>query len=132
MHLSRMDARDDFVIQIQMLPLGDVAAGCRPRKSSIVREAFLVHPVAQAVDHVFDDADSRNASAAVQTCTAVAAQQKEFGGVAPAGDAADAGNGQAALRDRPRAAAPCAARSVSRPGRNIRRARIGRPHPGAE
>ena len=57
-------------------------------------EAFLVHPVAEAVDHVFDDAVAVVHDGGADLHGA-AAEQDELGRFAPAGDAADAGDGQA-------------------------------------
>src|ERR1051326_2696678 len=52
-----IDARDDFVIQIQVLPIGDL--GQRETSKVIHRpKALLVHPVAEPVDHVLDDAEA--------------------------------------------------------------------------
>ena len=57
MQLSAMDAGDDLVVQIEMLPLGDLGDG---EAAEIVEggEAFLIHPIRQAIDHVFDDAEA--------------------------------------------------------------------------
>ena len=62
-------------------------------------EAFLVHPVAEAVDHVLDDAVAVVHGGGADLHRA-AAEQDELRRVAPAGDAADAGDGQRRPRDR--------------------------------
>ena len=63
----------------------------------MVAKALLVHPIAQAVDHVFDDAEAvvhgRRAD-----LHGAAAQQNELRRIAPAGDAADAGDRQRRFR----------------------------------
>ena len=93
-----IDPRHDLVIQIQVLPLRD--RGRREAAEIVDRaEAFFVHPVAQPVDHVFDDAE-----AVVHGRRAhlhrPAAQQDELRRVAPLANAADTRNRQSAPRDR--------------------------------
>src|SRR5579862_1312989 len=58
--LVGVNARDDLIVQVEILPIGDLWQG---EAAKIVdrAETFLVHPVAQAVDHVF-----HNAKAVVQ------------------------------------------------------------------
>src|SRR5260370_36291677 len=91
-----MNTRYDLIIQIQMLPLGD-SGKAKPAANVESTETFLIHPVAKTLDHVFDDAvtvvhDRRTDLQAVTT------EEQEFGGLAPAGNTADAGDGQPTLR----------------------------------
>ena len=39
--LLLVDVRDDFVVQVEVLPLGDAVASDRPRKSSMVAKPFV-------------------------------------------------------------------------------------------
>ncbi len=88
-----MNAGDDLVVQVQMFPLGDF----RNRVTEEIadrRKAFCVHPIAQPIDHVFHDAVAivhRGGTHLHRT----AAEQDELGGLAPSGNAADAGDGNA-------------------------------------
>ena len=88
-----VDARHDPVIEIEVLPLGDLG---QREAAEIVEgaEAFFVHPVGEAVDHVFHDAIAVVHGGGADLHGA-ASEQDELGGLAPAGDAADAGDGQA-------------------------------------
>src|SRR3546814_310125 len=81
---------DDLVLQIEILPVRNIGN----RQALEIADpgiALFVHPAGQAVDHVVDDAEAvmhgRRAD-----LHAAGAERDEFGGVAPALDAADAGN----------------------------------------
>src|ERR1700721_1059312 len=50
-----VNARHDFEIQIQMVPVGDLGSA-QPAKIFNAFEAFLAHPVLKAIDHVLHDA----------------------------------------------------------------------------
>src|ERR1035438_2581338 len=82
-----IDARHNLEVEIQVLPLGDFGQG---QAAEIVdgAEAFLIHPVAQAVDHVFHDAVAVAHGGRADLHRA-ATEQHELGGFAPAGDAAN-------------------------------------------
>ena len=93
-----VDASDDLVVEVEMLPLGHVG---KREAAEIVDGvvALFCHPREQAVGHVFDDAVAvvhhRGAD-----LHGAAAEQDELGGVLPRADAADAGHGQRGLLDR--------------------------------
>ena len=46
-----------FVVQIEVLPVGDIWNGCT---AEILQRgvAFFIHPVAKAIDEVIDDAET--------------------------------------------------------------------------
>src|ERR1700678_2746967 len=77
-----VDARDDLVIQIEMLPLSDLG-NRKAAKIADGGEAFFIHPIGEPVDHVFYDAIAvmhRGRAYLHRT----AAEQDELGGFAPA------------------------------------------------
>src|SRR5271170_7578336 len=82
-----VDAGDDFVVKVEVFPLGD-ARQAEAAEIPYGREAFLDHPVFEAIDHVFHHA------VAVVHCRGAylngrAAEQEELGCVFPGCDAAD-------------------------------------------
>src|SRR6185437_13419324 len=82
-----VDARDDLVVEVQVLPLRDV--GQRAAAEVVeCAEVFAAHPCEQCVGHVFDDAiavvHGRGAD-----LHGARAEEDELGGVLPGGDAAD-------------------------------------------
>ncbi|MCY1434090.1 hypothetical protein D9M71_501350 [compost metagenome] len=89
-----IDFGDDLVVDVQVLPVGGVAHGATAEVLQAA-VALTVHPAREAVFHVFDDAKAMQ-----HRCCAylhgAAAQGNELGGVAPAADAADAADRQAA------------------------------------
>src|SRR5262249_5470906 len=93
--LVAIDARDNLVVEVEMLPVGDFGK----RKSTEVfdgAEALLVHPIAEPVDQFLHDAE-----AIVHGCRAdlhgAAAEQDELSSFAPTADAADTGDGKTDL-----------------------------------
>jgi len=91
-----IDASDDFEVEIEVLPIGDT----RKREATEVFDGLItfgIHPVAEAIDHVF-----HNTKAVVHGSGAslegTGSEENEFGGVAPAADAADGGDGELDLR----------------------------------
>ena len=83
-----VDPRLDVVLQIEELPVGDVADGVA---DEIVERAVAlrIHPVRQPADHVVDDAETVMHGGGAHLHRA-RAQRHELGGVAPGADAADA------------------------------------------
>src|SRR5438128_1003288 len=85
-----MDLGDDFVVQVQVLPFGDAR---QAQSTEIVDslESFLVHPIAQAVDHIFYNAEpvvhGRRAD-----LDRSATEQDELRRVFPSGDTTDTGD----------------------------------------
>src|ERR1700728_3470096 len=81
-----VDARHDFVVKVQMLPLGH-AAKRKPAKILDGIEALFAHPVVKALGHVFNDA-----IAVVHGGSAYlygpAAEENKLCGIAPRTDAA--------------------------------------------
>src|ERR1700685_976218 len=51
----RVNARHDFEIQVQVIPVRDLGRA-QPAKILDAGEAFFAHPILESVDHVFDDA----------------------------------------------------------------------------
>src|ERR1035441_1294512 len=91
-----IDAGDDAVVQIEMLPLGDPGNG-EAAEIFDCAEAFLVHPVGEAIDHVLHNAEAVVHGGGADLHGA-AAQQNELRRLAPAGDTADSGDGDADFR----------------------------------
>ena len=91
-----VDAGDDLIVEVEVLPLLDARHG-QPAKVFDARESFFAHPVRQAVSHVFDDAIAivhyRRAH-----LHAAATEQDEFSGIAPVRDSADTREGQDRFR----------------------------------
>ncbi len=88
-----IDACHDAIVQVEVLPLGDPGHG-EAAEIFDGAEAFLIHPVAKSIDHVLHDAVAvvHGGSADLHRATA---QQNEFRRLAPTGDTADAGDGEA-------------------------------------
>src|SRR5438067_1339525 len=85
-----VDVSQEMIVQIEIFPLRDA----RQRAAADVGEravAALVHPIRQAVNQVFDDAEAvvHDRGTDLQRPRA---QRDEFGRVAPGCDAADPGN----------------------------------------
>src|SRR2546423_9074643 len=85
-----IDVSQQMIVEIEIFPLRDA----RQRAAANVGEravAAFVHPVRQAVNQVFDDAEAvmHNGGADLQRPRA---QRNELGRVAPGRDAADPGN----------------------------------------
>src|ERR1035438_2372814 len=93
-----IDARYDAVVQVEVLPLGYLGDG-EAAEVFDGAEAFLVHPVGEAIDHVFHDAVAVVHGGGTDLHGATA-QQNEFRRLAPTRNAADAGDGDADLRVR--------------------------------
>ena len=91
-----VDVRDDFVVEVEVLPLGDVGERAAAEVVEGV-EAFAAHPGEEAVGHVFDDAIAVVHDGGADLHGA-GAEEDELGGVLPGGDAADAGDRAARLR----------------------------------
>src|SRR5580700_7592781 len=91
-----MNARDDLIVQVQMLPLSHSR---QTNTAEVVQaaKALLIHPVTQALEHVFDDPITvmHHRRAHLQ---AVTAQQQKLRRFAPARDTANAGDRQARFR----------------------------------
>src|SRR3546814_11455026 len=86
----RVDLGDDLVLQIEILPVRNIGN----RQALEIADpgiALFIHPAAEAVDHVVNDAEAvmhgRRAN-----LHAAGAKRDEFGGVATALYAAAAGN----------------------------------------
>ena len=93
--LRRIDARDDLVVQVEVLPF--LHPGQRAAAEILYGPvSLLVHPVGKTVDHVLHDpvAVMHHRRADLDRA---AAQQDELRRLAPAGNAADAGDRKADL-----------------------------------
>src|SRR5579885_1012343 len=91
-----VDAGDDLVVEVEVLPL----LNARKREAAKIidaRETFSAHPVGEAVGHVLDDAIAVMHDGGADL-DGGAAEKEEFGGVAPVGDAADAGKRKSGIR----------------------------------
>ena len=89
-----VDVRLGDVVEVEILPVGDVGRGAA---DDVVERgmALLVHPVLEAGDHLLDDLEAVGHGGGADLHVA-GAERHELGGVAPGGDAADAGDRQAA------------------------------------
>src|ERR1700734_3420481 len=83
-----VNARHDFEIQIQMVPVGDLGSA-QPAKIIDAFEAFFAHPVLKAVDHVLHDAIAVMHRGRANL-DSPAAEQNKFGRITPCADTADA------------------------------------------
>ena len=86
-----VDARDDLVVEIELLPTHIVGHGAAAEVADGA-VALLVHPVRQAVDHVLDDLESLVHGGGTDLHGA-GAHGHVLRRVAPGGDAADARDG---------------------------------------
>ena len=127
--LFRVDARDDFVIQVEMLPILHAREAERRENRRWSRNPFRPSSFSNRRSCP-RRCEIPSASARCRAARS-GAQQNKFGRVAPAGNAADAGNRQPDSGSR-RSAGPCAARSVSPRDRNSRHARKRRRRWDAE
>src|SRR5215475_5429746 len=84
-----VDARDDFVIEVEVFPLLH-ARKTFALKVSDALKTFFGHPVGEAVGHFFDDAIAIVHDGGANL-NGGAAEKKQFDGVTPVGDTADAG-----------------------------------------
>ena len=85
-----VDVRLDRIVQVQVFPVDEVRHGF-PDEVGECAVSLLVHPVVQAVDHVFhhlEAVDHRRGA----DLDVVRAERHELGGIAPGRDAADSGD----------------------------------------
>ena len=89
-----IDDGQGFVIEIQLVPVGNIANGFA---AEIVQRAksFIIHPVAQPIDHIVDDSEAE-AHRCRANLHAAATQCNVFSRIAPGADTADARDGQPA------------------------------------
>ena len=88
-----VDLRLGDVVEVEVAPVGDIGH----RAAGEVRYplvAGLAHPVLQALDHLLDDLEAIGHGGGADLHVA-GTQRNELRRIAPGGDAADAGNGQA-------------------------------------
>lgn len=90
--LFRIDYRLGLVIDVEVLLVGDIG-NCFANDLFPGIEAFFVHPVVEAVDHVLHDAKTLVHGRGIYLHTG-RAQQNKLQGVPPGGNASDTGDGK--------------------------------------